>query len=349
MKPTTALAAGAGAGAAVLAIRQLERWCDRDECWLALADRIRRSLPPPPQSSFRVVAVVALGSRLRGEYVVGTNIEAGNLHNSVCAERVAFGALQLYCQRRPGAVRCIYIVTDAPQPISPGALCREFMYSSPFCTPATRVLSATPDLGQRLDVTLAELLPRASPYCRLGAADQRKWAKATSLQTPPTGSAAATAYAAAKRASHGDDRDDLHPTRYGVACAFDDGTVETAVQRKALEYGCSLDPVGQLAPELAKKRRDGVRPIVVALVDDLGVAHAPFASGRAFLAEHGYGAVDVLCHDSEGALHVVEALELMPFVPDFTDHFRETIPKSPTRSMDRKSFRPVSPNNGHAP
>ena len=262
MKPTTVLAAGAGAGAAVLAIRQLERWCDRDECWLALADRIRRSLPPPPQSSFRVVAVVALGSRLRGEYVVGTNIEAGNLHNSVCAERVAFGALQLYGVRRPGAVRCIYIVTDAPQPISPGALCREFMYSSPFCTPATRVLSATPDLGQRLDMTLAELLPRASPYCRLGAADQRKWAKATSLQTPPAGSAAATAYAAARRASAGDDRDDLHPTRYGVACAFDDGTVATAVQRKALEYGCSLDPIGQLAPELARKRRDGVRPCV---------------------------------------------------------------------------------------
>ena len=90
-----------------------------------------------------------------------------------------------------------------------------------------------------------------------------------------------------------------------------------------------------------------VRPIVVALVDDLGVAHAPFASGRAFLAEHGYGAVDVLCHDGDGALHVVEALELMPFVPDFTDHFRETIPKSPTRSMAK--FRPVSPNNGHAP
>ena len=84
MKPTTVLAAGAGAGAAVLAIRQLERWCDRDECWLALADRIRRSLPPPPQSSFRVVAVVALGSRLRGEYVVGTNIEAGIL---LCANQ----------------------------------------------------------------------------------------------------------------------------------------------------------------------------------------------------------------------------------------------------------------------
>ena len=83
-------------------------------------------------------------------------------------------------------------------------------------------------------------------------------------------------------------------------------------------------------------------------VDDLGVAHAPFASGRAFLAEHGYGAVDVLCHDSEGSLSVVEALELMPFVPDFTDHFRETIPKSPTRSMC-KSFRPASPTTGPAP
>lgn len=346
MRSTTVLAAGAGAGVAVLAIRQLERWYDRDDCWLALADRIRRSLPPPSQSSFRVVAVVALGSRLRGEYVVGTNIEASNLHNSVCAERVAFGALQLY-GARPGAVRCIYIVTDAPQPISPGALCREFMYSSPFCEPSTRVLSATPDRGQRLDVTLAELLPHASPYARLGAADQRTWARATTLQTPPTGTAAATAYAAARQASRDDSRDDLHPTRYGVACVFNDGTVATAVQRKALEYGCSLDPVGQLAPQLTEKRRDSVRPVVIALVDDLGVAHAPFAAGRAFLAEHGFGAVDVLCHDTEGSLHVVAALSLMPFVPDFTDHLRETIPKSPTRSTGRKPP-PASPTNGHA-
>ena len=104
-----------------------------------------------------------------------------------------------------------------------------------------------------------------------------------------------------------------------------------------------------LAPEQTqlKKRRDGVRPIVVALVDDLGVAHAPFASGRAFLAEHGYGAVDVLCHDGDGALHVVEALELMPFGRRL--HGRSTRPSQEPDACMGPSFRPVSPNNGHAP
>ena len=296
MKPTTVLAAGAGAGAAVLAIRRLERWCDRDECWLALADRILRQLPPPPQSSFRVVAVVALGSRLRGEYVVGTNIESGNLHNSVCAERVAFGALQLYGVRRPGAVRCIYIVTDAPQPISPGALCREFMYSSPFCAPATRVLSATPDLGQRLDVTLAELLPRASPDCRLGAADQRNWAKATIYIA--AGGAPRRRPARQQNARHRETT--AACTRRGVGSRARSTTARWRRQSSARPGVRLLAGSGRPAcPELAKKRRDGARPIVVALVGDLGVAHTPFASGRAFLAEHG-AAVDVLCHDSEG-------------------------------------------------
>ena len=44
--------------------------------------------------------------------------------------RVAFGArlAAAYIVERDKAVRCIYIVTDAPQPVSPGALCREFMY-----------------------------------------------------------------------------------------------------------------------------------------------------------------------------------------------------------------------------
>ena len=37
------------------------------------------------------------------------------------------------------------------------------------------------------------------------------------------------------------------------------------------------------------------------------------------LAEHGYGAVDVLCHDGDGALHVVEALERRAANPDEGD------------------------------
>ena len=127
-------------------------------------------------------------TRLRGEYV-RARTSGGHLHSSVCAERVP-SALQLYRQRRPGAVRCICIVTDAPQPIAGRALPRVHV-PSPLHAGDAR-LSATPDLGQRLDVTLAELLPRASPYCRLGPLISAR-AKATSLQAPPSGSAAAGA------------------------------------------------------------------------------------------------------------------------------------------------------------
>ena len=90
-----AAAAAAGA-AATYALARFLRWYDSDDAWLALADRIRASLPPPSQSSFRVVAVVTL---VGGGHVVGTNIEAHTLRNSVCAERTAFGALQLVAAR----------------------------------------------------------------------------------------------------------------------------------------------------------------------------------------------------------------------------------------------------------
>ena len=46
--------------------------------------------------------------------------------------------------------------------------------------------------------------------------------------------------------SLGDVRDELHCMRYGACVVFEDGTTFTAFQRKALEYGCSLDPVAMV-------------------------------------------------------------------------------------------------------
>ena len=48
--------------------------------------------------------------------------------------------------------------------------------------------------------------------------------------------------------SLGDVRDELHCMRYGACVVFEDGTTFTAFQRKALEYGCSLDPVAMVRP-----------------------------------------------------------------------------------------------------
>ena len=107
----------------------------------------------------------------------------------------------------------------------------------------------------------------------------------------------------AVQASNRDNRDDLHPIKYGAAVMFSDWTTASAHHKKALEYGCSLDAVGQLAQAMDDKcgggvsghdgnvdgGTDSVRPVLLIQSDQYGVIHAPFAIGRAFLAEHGYG------------------------------------------------------------
>jgi len=93
-----------------------------------------------------------------------------------------------------------------------------------------------------------------------------------------------------------------HPLRYGAAVLFSDGTVSIASQKVALEYGCTLDAVGQLASAIDKKairvveEEDPCRPVLLVQCDQFGIAHAPFAQGRAFLSERGYGDCKVLIH-----------------------------------------------------
>ena len=64
------------------------------------------------------------------------------------------------------------------------------------------------------------------------------------------------------------------------------------------------------------------KPLVIALADQFGVCHAPFAPARAYLAEHGHGAVRVLTHDENGVLHAPTATELMPGLPKWTQAHR---------------------------
>ncbi|KAL3816962.1 hypothetical protein ACHAXA_011750 [Cyclostephanos tholiformis] len=94
----------------------------------------------------------------------------------------------------------------------------------------------------------------------------------------------------------------VHPIRYGAAVLFTDGTVAIASQKVALEYGCTLDAVGQLASAIDRKAltikddSEPCRPVVLVQCDQFGIAHAPFAHGRAFLNERGYGDCKVLLH-----------------------------------------------------
>jgi len=94
----------------------------------------------------------------------------------------------------------------------------------------------------------------------------------------------------------------LHPIKYGAAVLFNDGTVATASQKAALEYGCTLDAVGQLAAEIMRKSMQidednpACKPVLLVQCDQFGIAHAPFAQGRAFLSERGFGDCKVLIH-----------------------------------------------------
>jgi len=88
---------------------------------------------------------------------------------------------------------------------------------------------------------------------------------------------------------------DLHPIQFGAAAIFEDGTIVTTRQASALEYGCTLDAVSQLAPHF--EEQDSA-PVLLVQADQFGIAHAPFADARAFLTEHDFENCQIVVHDA---------------------------------------------------
>ena len=110
---------------------------------------------------------------------------------------------------------------------------------------------------------------------------------------------------------------------------FNDGTISVSSQKKAAEYGCTLDAVTQLVPFIEQKQKQKesdhskqknnkfpVRPFLLVQVDQFGIAHAPFAKGRAFLTEYGFGDCNILIHN-EDCTEIIEikTSNLVPFAP----------------------------------
>jgi hypothetical protein len=94
----------------------------------------------------------------------------------------------------------------------------------------------------------------------------------------------------------------VHPVCIGAAGLFSDGMVAFASRKVALEYGCTLDAVGKLANAIdgkaihIKDHSEPCRPIMLVQCNQFGIACAPFAQGRAFLAKRGYGDCKILLH-----------------------------------------------------
>jgi cytidine deaminase len=299
---------GAAAAAVLIALLRARRRAQSaldDDAWIALChEHRRRRVVRPSQSSFRVTAVVVY--RVEGgavRHVVGHNDEACNLLNSCCAERAAF--LQLACigDAALGArVLSVFLTSDAEVALTPGALCREYMLSmSRWTTADTRVvMEGTGGRGSRCERTLGSLFPFPSAYTRHGREAQLAAGERLSSCIGDASSVAArargvegVAWRGALSASRRDSRPDLHPVSFGACVAFDDGSTATAWQKKALEYGCSLDAVGQLCQAI-DERRDRTVPSVLCMSDQHGVLHAPFGAARAIITEFGWGDMKVM-------------------------------------------------------
>ena len=101
---------------------------------------------------------------------------------------------------------------------------------------------------------------------------------------------------------------------------YSDGSISQASQKTAIEYGCTLDAVTQLAPLIEQTvnhhRADNIQPTLLIQSDQYGVTHPPFALARAFLTEHGYNNCNVMFHNQDCSSWIqVKARDLVPFAP----------------------------------
>ena len=84
------------------------------------------------------VVLYRLGGDRDVHHVVGHNGEACALANSCCAERAAFLQCGGIFAPRGLEVCAVYLTSDAPHAITPGALCREYVLEAHTLWPASR-------------------------------------------------------------------------------------------------------------------------------------------------------------------------------------------------------------------
>eukprot|EP00977_Amphora_coffeiformis_P029837 scaffold42984_cov221-Amphora_coffeaeformis.AAC.2 len=317
-----------------------------DAFYLRKAHQLRKALTKPAQSRFRVVAIFLLDNK---SLVFGANDEAPpTISGSLCAERGAFLQYRLlqYEHVKIPKIRKIYIVTDSDVPVPPGLLCREYMYGHPAVTDTTPIIMQSADEGSAPWVSnLQELYPHPSRYMKLSVEEQLVAGQAASTTNEKklvvlTDSLQPQEFstnqihkvlAEAQRATLEDNKDEVHPIRYGAAVLWVEGREEirmlSASQRKTLEYGSTQDAVAQLLSRVLFEEKHGQHSngkeykLLLAQVDQFGVVHPPFAAARAFLVEHGFGEVQVVVpstqSDGDDSLTIASARKLAPFVPEW--------------------------------
>ena len=259
--------------------------------FLQLAFDAKEARRPPDHSGFRVTAVIVYTDEEgRRRHVIGHNAEVAQpaLTGAICAERDAMTTALGSHHSRLVSLRKIYIISDAPSPIPPGNLCREFL--SEYGAPSTPLLlvaasesshTATSAITSTA-TTLGELYPH--PPILRGVPHAETIQRATELVATAGGApfgpqsdmacswpvgkdlcgelyervlslatgAAGTADMGSAAVDVGGLTDDggIHPIRLAAGAIYADGRIVATTQKKALEYGCTSDAVVQLMPFL---------------------------------------------------------------------------------------------------
>mmetsp|Transcript_31291 Transcript_31291/g.61414 ORF Transcript_31291/g.61414 Transcript_31291/m.61414 type:complete len:323 (+) Transcript_31291:80-1048(+) len=275
---------------------------------VAAAHALRRTYVAPRQSKFRVASVLRFvrpdGTEGKIEAVNAEPHDA-NIRGAICAERAALCKFQQIgavpgpdCGSRITRVVC---VTDCKDPIFPGPCCREFLTS--VCSPDVEVVASGTDEGISTR-PLSDLLPCPSMYRGLGQdAMKDLGAKLGAAVVAGHGDPlVTTAYkAAVSMAKQQVKQAVVFPVLFAAAVAFEGGRVHTCAELKGVEYGCTVDAVSLLLPEMMRARAAGeANAICVVQADHFGVAHMPFAAARSLLIEHGFGEVRLFAHAQDG-------------------------------------------------
>lgn len=289
------------------------------------AHTLRKEYGPPRQSKFRVAALLRF---TRPDGSVGTigavNAEPhdANIRGAICAERAAMCRFQREEADMGSRVVRVVCATDAEAPIFPGPLCREFLTAT--CASDVEVVAAG-SAGKVLVRPLSQLLPLPSPY-RRGDQDSMKALGArlgATVGPPADGGLLAAAYTAAfAMAQRQGAQAAVFPIQFAAAVSFSDGRVHRVAELKGIEYGCTVDAVSLLLPELLRAREEGGAPAAfVVQADNFGLAHAPFGGARSLLLEHGFGDVKICGHTDEGKwANPLTVRESLPF-SNFTEMF----------------------------
>jgi len=208
----------------------------------------------------------------------------------------------------PKVVKCV-VTTDARAAITPGLLCREYLFS--HSEPNTPIVFGDSSSEIVESCTISSIFP--FPFIYRGVAREdiiahgQEFAELR-LQRQSTWTPDQVACYEHALAATGRDNVAIHPIKLAACVLYADGSFDLAYQLKGLEYGCTLCPVTQLLRGMLSKK-----PVYLCTCDQFGNAHAPFAQARALMSEHGLADYpEILVHNAVGDSSLTTAGSLAP-------------------------------------